>query len=96
MTVTAVGFIGLGNMGGPMAANLVKAGYTVTGFDPSEVARSAAQEAGIVMVGSPAEAVAGAEVVITMLPSGRHVLDVYQGAAGLLAAAPAGALFVDR
>jgi 3-hydroxyisobutyrate dehydrogenase len=93
--VTGVGFIGLGNMGGPMAANLVKAGYTVTGFDPVDAARTAAAEAGVVLAGSPAEAVAAAEVVITMLPSGRHVLDVYQGADGLLAAAPAGALFVD-
>lgn len=91
--VTAVGFIGLGNMGGPMAANLVKAGYVVTGFDPVDAARAAAAEAGVVLAGSPAEAVVTAEVVITMLPSGRHVLDVYEG--GLLAAAPAGALFVD-
>ncbi|GAA0931150.1 3-hydroxyisobutyrate dehydrogenase [Kribbella koreensis] len=93
-----VGFIGLGNMGGPMAANLVKAGYAVTGFDPSDAARSAAVEAGVLMAASAAEAVAGAEVVITMLPSGRHVLDLYQGTAevpGLLASAPAGALFVD-
>ncbi|NEA30220.1 3-hydroxyisobutyrate dehydrogenase [Streptomyces sp. SID13031] len=93
--MTAVGFIGLGNMGGPMAANLVKAGFTVTGFDPSDVARSAAVEAGVAMVATPAEAVAGADVVITMLPSGRHVLEVYQGEDGLLASAPAGALFVD-
>ena len=88
-----VGFIGLGNMGGPMALNLVKAGHSVTGFDPVEAARAAAVEAGVVMVDSPAEAAADAEVVITMLPSGRHVLDVYQG--GVLAAAPAGTLFVD-
>jgi 3-hydroxyisobutyrate dehydrogenase len=93
--VTAIGFIGLGNMGGPMAANLVKAGYTVTGFDPVDSARAVAEGAGVVVAASSAEAVADAEVVITMLPSGRHVLDVYQGSDGLLAAAPAGALFVD-
>ncbi|MEV6415829.1 3-hydroxyisobutyrate dehydrogenase [Kribbella sp. NPDC051718] len=94
----AVAFVGLGNMGGPMAANLVKAGYAVTGFDPVEAARALATEAGVVVTASAAEAVVGAEVVITMLPSGRHVLDVYQGTAaapGLLASAPAGALFVD-
>ncbi|WP_328325611.1 3-hydroxyisobutyrate dehydrogenase [Kribbella sp. NBC_00382] len=90
-----VGFIGLGNMGGPMAANLVKAGYVVTGFDPVDAARALAAEAGVVVAASAVEAVVGAEVVITMLPSGRHVLDVYQGADGLLAAAPAGAYFVD-
>ncbi|MFI5733637.1 3-hydroxyisobutyrate dehydrogenase [Kribbella sp. NPDC051587] len=90
-----VAFIGLGNMGGPMAANLVKAGYRVTGFDPVPAARAAAKEAGIEVAASAAAAVVEAQVVLTMLPSGRHVLEVYQGADGLLAAAPAGTLFVD-
>ncbi|MFF1822883.1 3-hydroxyisobutyrate dehydrogenase [Kribbella sp. NPDC058245] len=93
--MTVVAFIGLGNMGGPMAANLVKAGYRVTGFDPVPAARAAAEEAGIEVAASAAAAVVEAQVVLTMLPSGRHVLDVYQGADGLLAAAPAGTLFVD-
>ncbi|MEV8376462.1 3-hydroxyisobutyrate dehydrogenase [Kribbella sp. NPDC056861] len=93
--MTAIGFIGLGNMGGPMAANLVKAGFTVTGFDPVDAARAAAEAADVVLAASPAEAVVAADVVITMLPSGKHVLDVYQGDDGLLAAAPAGAFFVD-
>ncbi|KQT87236.1 3-hydroxyisobutyrate dehydrogenase [Methylobacterium sp. Leaf466] len=73
MTPTAIAFLGLGNMGGPMAANLVRAGYRVMGFDPSEDACAAAREAGIGI--APAhEAVAQAAVVVTMLPSGRHLL----------------------
>lgn len=90
-----IAFIGLGNMGGPMAANLVKAGYRVTGFDPVPEARAAAVEAGIEVAESAAAAVVEAQVVLTMLPSGKHVLDVYQGADGLLAAALPGTLFVD-
>src|SRR5689334_5296133 len=82
-------------MGGPMAANLVKAGYRVTGFDPAPAAREVATEAGIEVAGSAAAAVAEAQVVLTMLPSGKHVLEVYSGEDGLLAAAPAGTLFVD-
>jgi 3-hydroxyisobutyrate dehydrogenase len=78
-----------------MAANLVKAGYRVTGFDPVPAARAAAEEAGIEVAASAAAAVTEAQVVLTMLPSGRHVLEVYQGADRLLAAAPAGTLFVD-
>ncbi|WP_405059476.1 3-hydroxyisobutyrate dehydrogenase [Kribbella sp. NBC_01505] len=93
--MTVVAFIGLGNMGGPMAANLVKAGYRVTGFDPVPAARATASEAGIEVAESAAAAVAEAQVVLTMLPSGKHVLDVYQGEDGLLAATPSGALFVD-
>lgn len=85
-------FIGLGNMGGPMAANLVAAGHRVTGFDPVPVACAAARAAGVAVAESPAGAVAGAEAVITMLPNGEIVLDVY---ADLLPAAGPGALFVD-
>ncbi|MGO0575423.1 3-hydroxyisobutyrate dehydrogenase [Ornithinimicrobium panacihumi] len=93
-----VAFIGLGNMGGPMAANLVKAGYEVTGFDPMPEAQDKAREAGVTVAGSPAEAAKEAEVVITMLPNGKLVLDVYTGRDGqepLVGAAPQGALFVD-
>ncbi|MDR6176411.1 3-hydroxyisobutyrate dehydrogenase [Nocardioides zeae] len=92
-----VAFIGLGNMGGPMAANLVEAGYVVTGFDPSPAAASAATEAGVTPADSAAAAARDAQVVITMLPSGKHVLDVYQGTNGdgVLAAAAPGALLVD-
>jgi 3-hydroxyisobutyrate dehydrogenase len=84
--MSRVAFLGLGRMGAPMAANLVRAGYDVVGFDPvasSEINSAESAEA----------AASAADVVITMLPSGRHVIDAYRG--GLLAAAPAGTLFVD-
>ncbi len=72
-----IAFIGLGNMGGPMAANLVRAGHAVTGFDLAPASLAAARAEGVTVAGSPAEAVAGAEVVLTMLPAGRHVLAVW-------------------
>ncbi|NLU70076.1 3-hydroxyisobutyrate dehydrogenase [Streptomyces sp. HNM0574] len=81
-------------MGGPMAANLAGAGFRVRGFDVSAEAVARTERSGVTAAGSAAEAAAGAEVVVTMLPSGRHVLDAYRRD-GLLAAAPAGALFVD-
>ena len=90
-----IAFVGLGNMGGPMAANLVKAGHDVTGYDVVPSSLKAAGEAGITPASSLAEAVAGAETVVTMLPAGAHVLSVYEGEAGILAKAPAGALLVD-
>ncbi|GCD97698.1 3-hydroxyisobutyrate dehydrogenase [Embleya hyalina] len=95
MTTRAVAFVGLGNMGGPMAANLVAAGHVVNGFDLVPQALEQARDQGVRIAGSPAEAAADADVVITMLPGGAHVLDCYGGQDGLLAAAPAGALFVD-
>jgi 3-hydroxyisobutyrate dehydrogenase len=90
-----IGFIGLGNMGGPMAANLVKAGHTVRGYDLMPAATEAAAAAGVTIAATAPEAVTDAEVVITMLPAGKHVLSAYQGQGGLLAAAPKGALFID-
>jgi 3-hydroxyisobutyrate dehydrogenase len=72
-----IGFIGLGNMGGPMAANLVKAGHKVVGFDLVEASRAAAKAEGVTIAASAAEAVKGAEVVITMLPAGKHVRAVW-------------------
>jgi 3-hydroxyisobutyrate dehydrogenase len=87
-----VGFIGLGHMGGPMAANLVKAGYQVTGYDLIPAALEQAAKDGIAVAASPEE-VAVADVVITMLPTGKHVIDLYNG--GLLAAAKPQTLFVD-
>ncbi len=98
--MTAIAFVGLGNMGGPMAANLVAAGHDVTGFDLVPVALERAADAGVRVAGSAAEAVSGADVVITMLPGGRHLLSAYQGSAdaaegGLLAAARPGTLFLD-
>src|SRR3954468_2248461 len=74
-----IAFLGLGHMGGPMAVNLVKAGYTVTGFDVVPAALDAAREHGIPNARTAVEAAAGAAVVLTMLPSGQHVLDAYRG-----------------
>lgn len=75
-----IAFIGLGNMGGGMAANLAKAGHEVRAFDLSEEALARAVEAGCLRAASAAEAVTGAEAVVTMLPAGKHVAAVYQDA----------------
>jgi len=99
-----IAFLGLGHMGGPMAVNLVKAGYTVTGYDVVPAALEAARAHGIATADTAAEAVAGAAVVLTMLPSGKHLLDAYRGTPGgpgqqsqegLLAAAAPGTMFLD-
>ncbi len=74
-----IAFIGLGNMGGGMAANLAKAGHEVRAFDLSEEALARAVEAGCSRAASAAEAVTGAEAVVTMLPAGKHVASVYEG-----------------
>jgi 3-hydroxyisobutyrate dehydrogenase len=73
-----IAFIGLGNMGGGMAANLAKAGHEVRAFDLSEDALARAVEAGCARAASAAEAVTGAEAVVTMLPAGKHVASVYE------------------
>jgi 3-hydroxyisobutyrate dehydrogenase len=75
--MATIGFIGLGNMGGPMAANLVKAGHKVVAFDLVEASRSQAKSDGAVIAESAAGAVKGADVVVTMLPAGKHVLAVW-------------------
>jgi 3-hydroxyisobutyrate dehydrogenase len=93
-----VAFLGLGHMGLPMAVNLVKAGHDVVGFDVVAAAIDAARTAGIPVAESGQDAAASAEVVITMFPSGRHVIDAYRGSAevpGLLAVAAPGTLFID-
>ncbi|MCQ1999210.1 3-hydroxyisobutyrate dehydrogenase [Arthrobacter zhaoxinii] len=93
-----VAFLGLGHMGGPMAVRLVNAGYSVTGFDLMPAALETAQANGIATAAGAAEAVAGAGVVLTMLPSGKHLLDAYRGTGGepgLLAAAAPNTLFLD-
>ena len=93
-----VAFLGLGHMGGPMAINLVKAGYTVTGFDVVPAALETARAHGIATADTAAEAVAGATLVLTMLPSGKHLLDAYRGTdgqPGLLDVASPGTLFLD-
>ena len=91
----SVAWIGLGNMGGPMAANLVSAGHSVTGFDLSETAKRTAVEHGVRVVESVAEAVRDADVVFTMLPAGKHVKAVLSGPDGVLAHLKPGALVVD-
>src|SRR5471032_3595304 len=73
-----IAFIGLGNMGGPMAANLCKAQHHVTAFDLSDAAVAQAVEKGAHRAGSAADAVKDAEIVVTMLPAGKHVRDVYE------------------
>jgi 3-hydroxyisobutyrate dehydrogenase len=75
--MAAVAFIGLGNMGGPMAANLVKAGHKVTAFDLVAASRDQAKSDGAAIADSGAGAVKGADIVITMLPAGKHVLGVW-------------------
>ena len=94
MTST-VGFIGLGNMGGPMAINLVKAGHKVLGFDLSDAAVAALIEAGGEKASSVAELAAAADVIVTMLPAGKHVRQIYQGEGGILDNAKPGTLFID-
>jgi 3-hydroxyisobutyrate dehydrogenase len=90
--MTTIAFLGLGNMGGPMAANLVAAGHAVRGFDPVPAAKAAVADGGAEVFDSGAEAVAEADVVITMLPNGELVKSCY---AEVLPAAREGALFID-
>jgi 3-hydroxyisobutyrate dehydrogenase len=82
--MSSIAFIGLGNMGGPMAANLIKAGHTVAGFDLGPAALEAFALAGGRKAASAAEALAGAEFVITMLPAGPQVRDVWLHQGGLI------------
>jgi 3-hydroxyisobutyrate dehydrogenase len=93
--MTGIAFIGLGNMGGPMAGNLLKAGHAVAGYDLSEAALAHLAEQGGRRAASLADAVAGAEVVVTMLPAGPHVRASYGGKEGIVAAAGPGALLID-
>jgi len=91
--MATIGFIGLGNMGGGMAANLSKKGHDVRAYDLSRDALDKAVAAGCVAVGSAAEAAAGAEFVVSMLPAGQHVRSVYEGE--IFSAVPATALLID-
>ena len=88
-----IGFIGLGNMGGGMAANLAKAGHDLSAFDLSEAALAKAEERGCKRAASAGEAVKDAEAVVTMLPAGKHVRDVYESS--VLGQAPASAILID-
>ncbi len=93
--MATIGFIGLGNMGRHMARNLVKAGHAVKGFDTVPALVEAAVGRGAAAAASVADAATGVEAVITMLPAGEQVRDVYLGSAGVLAAAGSGTLLVD-
>src|SRR5580698_6194980 len=87
-----IGFIGLGNMGGPMAANLLKAGHRVRGFDLVPASREGAAKDGIEIVANAKSTVDDAEIVITMLPAGKHVLSVWND---IVQQARQGTLFID-
>jgi 3-hydroxyisobutyrate dehydrogenase len=90
-----IAFIGLGNMGAPMAHNLLKAGHALTVFDVSAKATGVLAEAGAKPAESARDAVLECELVITMLPAAAHVRSVYLGEEGLLAALPDGAIAID-
>ncbi|WP_295538689.1 3-hydroxyisobutyrate dehydrogenase [uncultured Pseudacidovorax sp.] len=90
-----IAFIGLGNMGGPMALNLHRAGHTVSAFDLSAAACDALRSQGLAIAASAAAAVGGAEVVVSMLPASQHVESLYLGEGGLLARIAPGTLVID-
>jgi 3-hydroxyisobutyrate dehydrogenase len=90
--MAGIAFIGLGNMGGPMAANLVKAGHKVTAFDLVAASRDQAKADGAVIAETSVGAVRGSDVVITMLPAGKHVLSVWNE---VVPAMTKGALIID-
>jgi 3-hydroxyisobutyrate dehydrogenase len=93
--MASIGFIGVGNMGGPMARNLLKAGHTVKAFDLSAEAVQKVVDAGGVKAANAQDAATDVDAVITMLPAGRHVSSVYTGDKGILAVARPGTLFID-
>lgn len=90
-----IAFIGLGNMGGPMALNLQKAGHNLKAFDLSQAACAKWAEQGLAIAASAADAVRGAQAVISMLPASQHVESLYLGEAGLLAQLQPGTLVID-
>ena len=90
-----IAFIGLGNMGGPMAINLIKAGHSVKAFDLSQDAVAKVVAEGGQAAASAQDAVQGAEAVITMLPASQHVEGLFLGTGELLAQLPAGTLIID-
>jgi len=90
--MTTIAFIGLGNMGNPMASNLVKAGNTVVGFDLMAENLATARENGVTVAQDAVSAVGDADVVVTMLPAGKHVVAVY---GEIAPAAKPGTLFID-
>ncbi len=93
--MSTVAFVGLGNMGGPMATNLVKAGHQVRVFDLSEAACEQLAEAGAEVAASALEAATGADYLVSMLPAGKHVAGLYLGDEGLLAQLDSGTTVLD-
>jgi len=98
--MATIGFIGLGNMGGPMARNLLKAGHQVKAFDPAPAALDAAVKAGAAKAANAGAAATGVELVVSMLPAGQHVRQVYGvaeggGEGGVLGSAAPGTLLID-
>jgi 3-hydroxyisobutyrate dehydrogenase len=93
--MATIGFIGLGNMGLPMAKNLLKAGHAVQGFDVTKAQAEALAAAGGKAAGDVTAATSGADIVITMLPAGQHVREVYLGIDGVLTAAGPVTLLID-
>jgi 3-hydroxyisobutyrate dehydrogenase len=93
--MATIGFVGLGNMGGPMAANLIKAGHHLQVFDLSPAATAKLAEAGASVVSIAGEVAGGAEAIITMLPAGPQVREIYCGPQGLIASAEPGSLLID-
>jgi 3-hydroxyisobutyrate dehydrogenase len=93
--MATIGFIGLGNMGLPMAQNLLKVGHVVSGFDVNAEASEWLAASGGKGTNSIGDACNGAEVVVTMLPAGEHVRQVYLGESGVLAAVTPGTLLID-
>jgi 3-hydroxyisobutyrate dehydrogenase len=93
--MASIAWIGLGNMGGPMAANLVRSGHSVTGYDMSSAAIEQAAKTGVVIAETIQDAVAGADFVFTMLPNGQIVADVYTQPGGVFDSAKPSAVMVD-
>ncbi|HEY7030009.1 MAG TPA: NAD(P)-binding domain-containing protein, partial [Thermomicrobiales bacterium] len=93
--MATIGFIGLGNMGGPMVRNLLKAGHQLKVYDVAASALARAVETGAAPVTDVSAATQGADILITMLPAGEQVRDVYLGEDGVIAAAAPGTLLID-
>lgn len=90
-----IAFIGLGNMGGPMALNLIQAGHALAVYDLAAAALETAKAAGARIAATPAAAVEGVEFVVSMLPASKHVEGLYLGDAGLLASIKPGTVVID-
>ena len=90
-----IGFIGLGNMGLPMAQNLIKAGHRVEGLDVSAASIEKLKSAGGAAAANAKDLASGSDVIVTMLPSGKEVREIYLGATGIVDNAKTGALLID-